>query len=122
MKALHLCLYAMRFFIGLFVKESTKAWEAMEKIRHIKHLNIAGIDEGTLELALGYSKMYGLLSNDALRDLGYLPSFNHFFTILTSTYLLSTDLDCEHGNRASVYAIYRKTDLFASFFAAYDIE
>lgn len=58
----------------------------------------------------------------ALQDLGYLPSFNHFFTILTSTYLLSTDLDCEHGNRASVYAIYRKTDLLASFFAAYDIE
>jgi predicted nucleic acid-binding protein len=37
----------------------------MEKIRHIKHPNIASIDEGTLELALGYSKMYGLLSNDA---------------------------------------------------------
>jgi predicted nucleic acid-binding protein len=37
----------------------------MEKIRHIKHLNIASIDEGTLELALGYSKMYGFLSNDA---------------------------------------------------------
>jgi predicted nucleic acid-binding protein len=48
------------------VKESTKAWAAMERVRHIKHLKIASIDEGTLELALGYSKMYGLLSNDAL--------------------------------------------------------
>ncbi len=47
------------------VKESIKAWAAMEKIRQIKHLKIAGIDEDTLELALGYSKMYGLLSNDA---------------------------------------------------------
>lgn len=48
------------------VKESTKAWVVMGKIRQIKHLNIAGIDEGILEFALGYSKMYGLLSNDAL--------------------------------------------------------
>lgn len=48
------------------VKDSIKAWAAMEKIKQIKHLKIAGIDEGTLELALGYSKMYGLLSNDAL--------------------------------------------------------
>lgn len=48
------------------MKDSIKAWAAMEKIKQIKHLKIAGIDEGILELALRYSKMYGLLSNDAL--------------------------------------------------------
>jgi len=48
------------------VKDSTKAWAAIEKIKQIKHLNIVGIDEGILEFALGYSKEYGLLSNDAL--------------------------------------------------------
>lgn len=47
------------------VKDSTKAWAAIEKIKQIKHLNIVGIDERILELALGYSKEYGLLSNDA---------------------------------------------------------
>ncbi len=34
------------------VKDSTKAWAAVERVRHIKHLKIASIDEGTLELAL----------------------------------------------------------------------
>jgi predicted nucleic acid-binding protein len=38
------------------VKDSTKAWAAIEKIKQIKHLNIVGIDERILELALGYSK------------------------------------------------------------------
>jgi hypothetical protein len=48
------------------VKDSTKAWAAIEKIKQIKHLKIVGIDEGIFEFALGYSKEYGLLSNDAL--------------------------------------------------------
>ena len=48
------------------VRESTKAWAAIEKIKQINHLNIVGIDESTFELALRYSKKYALLSNDAL--------------------------------------------------------
>ena len=48
------------------VRDSTKAWAAIEKIRQINHLTIVGIDESILELALQYSKKYGLLSNDAL--------------------------------------------------------
>jgi predicted nucleic acid-binding protein len=48
------------------VRESTKAWAAIEKIKQINHLKIVGIDESTFELALRYSKKYALLSNDAL--------------------------------------------------------
>ena len=48
------------------VRESTKAWAAIEKIKQINHLTIVGIDESTFELALRYSKKYALLSNDAL--------------------------------------------------------
>jgi len=48
------------------VRESTKAWAAIEKIKQINHLNTVGIDESTFELALRYSKKYALLSNDAL--------------------------------------------------------
>jgi predicted nucleic acid-binding protein len=48
------------------VRESTKAWAAIEKIKQINHLTIVGIDESTFELALRYSKNYALLSNDAL--------------------------------------------------------
>ena len=47
------------------VRESTKAWAAIEKIKQINHLKIVGIDESTFELALRYSKEYALLSNDA---------------------------------------------------------
>ncbi len=48
------------------VRDSTKAWSAIEKIKQINHLTIVGIDESIFELALRYSKKYGLLSNDAL--------------------------------------------------------
>jgi predicted nucleic acid-binding protein len=48
------------------VRESTKAWAAIEKIKQINHLKIVGIDESIFELALRYSKKYALLSNDAL--------------------------------------------------------
>ena len=46
--------------------DSTKAWAAVEKIKHINNLKIVGIDESVFDLALQYSKKYGLLSNDAL--------------------------------------------------------
>jgi predicted nucleic acid-binding protein len=48
------------------VRDSTKAWSAIEKIKQINHLTMVGIDESIFELALRYSKKYGLLSNDAL--------------------------------------------------------
>ena len=47
------------------VRESTKAWAAIEKIKQINHMMIVGIDESIFELALKYSKKYGLISNDA---------------------------------------------------------
>ena len=48
------------------VKDSTKAWAAIEWIKQINHLTIVGIDESIFELGLRHSKKYGLLSNDAL--------------------------------------------------------
>jgi len=48
------------------VRNSTKAWAGVEKIKQINNLEIVGIDASVFELALRYSKNYGLLSNDAL--------------------------------------------------------
>lgn len=51
--------------LGL-VKESTKAWAAIGKIKQINHMAVVGIDGSIFDLALKISKKYGLLSNDAL--------------------------------------------------------
>ncbi len=48
------------------VSESTKAWTAIEKIKQINNLKIVGIDDSAFDMALRYSKKFGLLSNDAL--------------------------------------------------------
>ena len=48
------------------VSESTKAWTAVERINQINNLKIVGIDDSDFELALRYSKKFGLLSSDAL--------------------------------------------------------
>lgn len=41
-------------------------WDVLTNIKKIDHLRISGIDESALELSVIYSKMYGLLSHDAL--------------------------------------------------------
>jgi len=48
------------------VSESTKAWTAVERIKQINNLKIVGIDDSDFELALRYSRKFGLLSSDAL--------------------------------------------------------
>jgi len=48
------------------IKELSTAWEAIENIKHIENLRIVGVEVGILDLALEYSKRYGLLSTDAI--------------------------------------------------------
>ena len=48
------------------MKRLNKAWDVIVNIRQIKNLKIVEIDIEVLEFALGYSKKYGLLSNDAI--------------------------------------------------------
>ena len=48
------------------VKESIKAWDAIEKIEQINHMTVVGIDGTIFNTALIFSKKYGILSNDAL--------------------------------------------------------
>jgi predicted nucleic acid-binding protein len=60
-----ICLKCLKKDPGL-VSESTKAWTVIEKIKQINNLKIVGIDDSASDLALRYSKKFGLLSNDAL--------------------------------------------------------
>lgn len=48
------------------IKELNKAWSAMGTIKRIENLRIVEIDRETFDTALGYSKNYCLLSNDAI--------------------------------------------------------
>jgi predicted nucleic acid-binding protein len=48
------------------IGELHKPWDVLTNIKKINHLRILGIDESALELSATYSKMYGLLSHDAL--------------------------------------------------------
>lgn len=77
------------------VEESNKAWIALKSIKKIQNLKIAGIDEGTLELALVYSKKYGLLSNDAF----HLATMKHEGV----TTMASNDRDFERVEWVSLW-------------------
>jgi len=48
------------------LKELSAAWEAIENIEQIENLIIVGVERDVLDLAMTYSKRYGLLSTDAI--------------------------------------------------------
>ncbi|HSD58546.1 MAG TPA: type II toxin-antitoxin system VapC family toxin [Methanotrichaceae archaeon] len=48
------------------MKELSAAWEATENIEQIENLIIVGVERDVLDLAMTYSKKYGLLSTDAI--------------------------------------------------------
>ncbi len=48
------------------ITELTAAWSAIDNIKEIENLRIVGVGKDAFELALGYSKRYSLLSNDAV--------------------------------------------------------
>jgi len=48
------------------IKGLKKAWNAVENIKRIENLRIVEMDREVFDAALGYSKEYCLLSNDAI--------------------------------------------------------
>jgi predicted nucleic acid-binding protein len=48
------------------IKNLSAAWSAIDNIKEIENLRIVGVGNDAFELALGYSRRYGLLSNDAV--------------------------------------------------------
>ena len=48
------------------VKDLNKAWSIMEIIERIENLRVVEVDDGIFDVALSYSRKYGLLSNDAI--------------------------------------------------------
>ncbi|MCK4735317.1 MAG: PIN domain-containing protein [Methanophagales archaeon] len=48
------------------ITELRKTWDVMLNIRQIENLKILEVTEEDFEVALSYSKKYGLLSNDAI--------------------------------------------------------
>ncbi len=48
------------------IKGLNKAWNAVENIKRIENLRIVEMDREVFDTALGYSKKYCLLSNDAI--------------------------------------------------------
>jgi len=47
------------------IKELNKAWITVDVIKQMENLKIIGVDRNIFDIALRYSKRYGLLSNDA---------------------------------------------------------
>ena len=47
------------------ITELRKPWDVISNIRQIENLKILEVNEDDFEVALSYSKKYGLLSNDA---------------------------------------------------------
>jgi uncharacterized protein len=48
------------------IKNLAAAWDAIENMKEIENLRIVGVRSSAFDLAVSYSKMYSLLSNDAV--------------------------------------------------------